>query len=491
MTLLADWPWVTAGEQLQALRQGECSAVELVQATLERLDRLNPKFNAVVVRDDERALETARIMDAERAAGRYKPLLGLPITVKESFAVAGLPTTMGHPAKAGNIAARDARSIALLRQAGAVIVGKSNVPLNNGDIQTFNDVYGLTRNPWDVDRTAGGSSGGSAASVAAGLAALELGSDIGGSVRIPAHFCGVAALKPTWGLIDDRGSGLPESRLAPRDIASVGPVARSAGDLDLMLSILAGPAPEDACAWKLELPAPRATRLRDFRVLLLDAHPLVASSVASQTLISELRAGLRQAGVNFHGADSQPAGGLLPDLAELHTVYQKLAIGSALATRPESFVKEAQEAVSRLDPSDNSYAATRVRSGLISHWDWLRANEARRQIRLQWARLFEHYDVVLMPTSVTPAFRHDHSMPRDARHVSVDGQDFRYLELFIWIAIASLNGHPSVTFPVGLWKGLPQGAQAMGPWLGDRTALAFAQAWEREVGGYSIPHGLN
>jgi len=490
MTSLAGWPWISAVQQLQALRQGECSSVELVQATLERLDRLHPRINAVVVRDDERALETARAMDAERTAGRSRPLLGLPMTVKESFAVAGLPTTMGNPANTGPIAAQDAHAVALLKEAGAVILGKSNVPLNNGDIQTFNDVYGLTRNPWNGERTPGGSSGGSAAAVAAGFAALELGSDIGGSVRIPAHFCGVAALKPTWGIIDDRGSGLPQSRLAPRDIASVGPVARSAEDLDLMLSVLAGPAPEDACAWALNLPAPRATRLRDFRVLLLDSHPLVAPSTASQALSDQLKDGLRQAGVNFHGATSHPAAGLLPDLVELHTVYQKLAIGSALATRPESFIRETQEAIARLDPDDNSYAATRVRSGMISHWDWLRANEARRHFRAQWTRLFEQYDVVLMPTSVTPAFRHDHSMPRDARHVNVDGHDYRYLELFIWIGIASQSGFPSVTFPVGLWQGLPQGAQAMGPWLGDRTALAFAQAWKREVGGYAVPPGL-
>ena len=490
MTLLAGWPWVSAVRQLQALRRGECSAVELVQATLERLDRLNSQFNAIVVRDDEHALETARAMDAERARGQDWPLLGLPVTVKESLAVAGLPTTMGNPAKAGNIATCDARATALLKQAGAVLIGKSNVPLNNGDIQTFNDVYGLTRNPWDVDRTPGGSSGGSAAAIAAGLSALDLGSDIGGSVRIPAHFCGVAALKPTWGLIDDRGNGLPDTRLAPRDIACLGPVARSAADLDLLLGVLAGPSPEDACAWKLDLPAPRATRLNAFRVLLLDTHPLVAPSAASQALVMQLHEGLRQAGANFHGADSRPAADLLPDLAELHDVYQRLAIGSALATRPDSFEQETREAVARLNPADQSYAATRLRSGLISHRDWLRADEARRYARAQWTRLFEYYDIVLMPTSVAPAFRHDHSMPRDARHVSVDGHDYRYLELFLWIAIASLNGFPSVTFPVGVWKGLPQGAQAMGPWLGDRTALAFAQAWEREVGGYPKPPGL-
>ena len=487
-----DWPWTSASAQLRALRARRCSSVELVQASLERIGRLQSSVNAVVVHDDERALQAAREADVALARGDSdRPLLGLPVTVKESIAVAGLPTTMGDPANRARIASRDAPTVARLKEAGAILLGKSNVPLNNGDIQSYNAVYGVTNNPWDVTRTVGGSSGGSAACIATGCAALELGSDIGGSVRIPAHFCGVSALKPTWGLIDDRGNGLPDSRLAPRDIACMGPLARSAEDLALALDLLAGPALEHAPAWTLRLPAPRARRLRDFRVLLLMQHPLLAPSAATGALEAQLRDGLQQGGASVTEATDAGAAGLLPDLARLHTVYQKLVIGSTLGNRPDSFFAEARQAVAALDPHDDGYAATRVRSQLITHADWLRADEERLHLRAQWAELFRHHDIVLMPTSVSPAFAHLHTMPRDARRVDVAGQGYDYLELFVWIGIASLTGLPCVTFPVANWNGLPLGAQAMAPWLYDHTALAFARAWEMEVGGFVKPPGLD
>ncbi|MFO1292506.1 MAG: amidase [Rubrivivax sp.] len=488
MSLPAAWPWASACAQLQALREGEVSAVELLEATLARIERLHPRLNAVVVRDDARARDAARAADAARARGDAGPLLGLPMTVKESLAVAGLPTTMGDPAQAGTRAAADAAVVQRLRRAGAVILGKSNVPLGNGDIQTDNALYGLTRNPWDGARTPGGSSGGGAAAVAAGCVALEMGSDIGGSLRIPAHFCGVSALKPTWGLIDDRGNGLPAARLAARDIACLGPIARSAADLELALDVAAGPRAEDAPAWRLALPAPRATRLREFRVLLLDEHPLLRASAATQALDERLRDGLRQAGARWLRA-GELAPGTLPDLSELHDVYQQLVIGSTLGTRPAAFEDEARAAIARLAADDGSYAATRVRAGLLTHRQWLLADEARQRIRRQWARVFEAVDIVLMPTSVSPAFAHDASQPRDARVVEVGTQGYRYLELFVWIAIASLAGLPALSFPVLRWQGLPLGAQAMAPWLGDRTALAFARAWETELGGFEAPAG--
>lgn len=484
----AVWPWGSAGEQLRALHAREVSAVELLGATLARIDRLHARLNAVVVRDDERAFAAAQAADVALARGDARPLLGLPMTVKESLAVAGLPTTMGDPAQAGNRAAADAEVVQRLRRAGAVILGKSNVPLANGDIQTDNALYGLTRNPWDGARTPGGSSGGGAAAVATGCVALEMGSDIGGSLRIPAHFCGVSALKPTWGLIDDRGNGLPGTRLAARDIACLGPIARSAADLELALDAVAGPRAEDSIAWRLALPASRAQRLREFRILLLDEHPLLEASAATQALDRHLRESLARAGARWLRA-GELAPGTLPDLAELHDVYQQLVIGSTLGTRAASFEDEARAAIARLDADDRSYAATRVRAGLLTHRQWLLADEARLRMRRQWARVFEAVDIVLMPTSVSPAFAHDASQPRDARVVEVGTQAYRYLELFVWIGIASLCGLPAASFPVLRWQGLPLGAQAMASWLGDRTAIAFAQAWEAEVGGFVAPPG--
>lgn len=483
------WPWASATAQLQALRERRCSSVELVRASLERIARLQTTVNAVVVCDSERALCAAREADAALARGEHhRALLGLPVTVKESIAVAGLPTTMGQPERAEHIADCDASAVQRLKEAGAIVVGKSNVPLNNGDIQSFNAVYGVTNNPWDMTRTPGGSSGGSAAAIASGCSALELGSDIGGSVRIPAHFCGVTALKPTWGLVSDRGNGLPATRLAPRDIACMGPLARSAQDVALALNVLAGPVPENAKAWTLQLPAPRARRLRDFRVLLLAQHPLLEPSAATLALEAQLREGLKKSGARVTEADAVDG---LPDLVRLHTVYQQLVIGSTLGGRPESFLVEAQRAVAALNPQDRSYAATRVRAQLLTHAQWLQANEERLRLRAQWAKLFAHYDVVLMPTSVTPAFEHVHTMPRDARSVEVAGHRYHYLELFVWIGIASLTGLPCITFPVCRWNQLPLGAQAMGPWLEDHSAIAFAQAWETEIAGFTPPPGID
>src|SRR5437764_8806209 len=246
------------------LAKRQISARELLDAAISRVEALDPKINAVVVRDFEGARAAADIADAALTKGERRPLLGLPMTVKEAFHVAGLPTTWGNPKFKDWKAEVDALAVQRLKAAGAVVLGKTNVPLGLSDSQSYNDVYGTTNNPWDLTRTPGGSSGGSAAALAAGFVPLELGSDIGGSLRGPAHFCGVFSHKPTLDLVPQRGSGPPQIPAVPvrGDLAVYGPMARSAADLALELNVLAGPDEMmEGIGYKLALPQPPHEKL--------------------------------------------------------------------------------------------------------------------------------------------------------------------------------------------------------------------------------------
>jgi amidase len=258
----SDFAYRTAAELAEAMAAGQVSAVELAQDAIERIERYDGTINAVCVRDFDRALAAAREADAARARGDVRPLLGIPMTVKESFNVAGLPTTWGMPWFRDFTASEDALAVARVKAAGAVILGKTNVPLALGDFQSYNDIYGTTRNPWDPTRTPGGSSGGSAAALAAGYGALSLGSDIAGSLRAPAHYCGVYAHKPTFGLVPARGHTPPPAPpiAIERDLAVIGPMARSAADLSLLLDILAEPDELTlGAAYRFALPPARGT----------------------------------------------------------------------------------------------------------------------------------------------------------------------------------------------------------------------------------------
>jgi len=272
------WSYRSTQDLRAALGKREISALELLEQVIKRVEAVDGRLNAVVVRDFERARQAAKAADLALGRGEAKPLLGIPMTVKESFNVAGLPTTWGIPRFKDFTAQEDALIVARVKAAGAVIFGKTNVPIVLGDWQSYNEIYGTTNNPWDVGRTPGGSSGGSAAALAAGFGPLSLGSDIGGSLRVPAHFCGIYAHKPTFGLVPARGHSPPGTRPLPRDIdlAVVGPMARSAADLSLVMDVIAGPDEERAgIGYRLALPAARHAVLQDFRVLVIDEHPLL------------------------------------------------------------------------------------------------------------------------------------------------------------------------------------------------------------------------
>ncbi len=287
----SQWSFKTAVELSAALAAKKVSAVELAEDAIGRIERHDAKINAICVRDFERGLAAARAADAELARGVKKPLLGIPMTVKESYNVAGLPTTWGIPAQKDFMPAEDALPITRVKDAGGVILGKTNVPLGLGDWQSYNEIYGTTNNPFDLGRTPGGSSGGSSAALAAGYGPLSLGSDIGGSLRVPAFHCGVYAHKPTFALVPVRGHTPPPFQPLPldRDLAVVGPMARSAADLSLLLDTIAGPDPLEAGkGYKLALPPPRHTALKGFRVLVVDTDPLMPTDKVVRGTIDTL-----------------------------------------------------------------------------------------------------------------------------------------------------------------------------------------------------------
>ena len=460
--------------------------MELAQDAISRIERHDARINAICVRDFERGLDAARAADASLARGETRPLLGIPLTVKESYNIAGLPTTWGFPAQKDFMPTDDALSITRVKQAGAVILGKTNVPLGLGDWQSYNEIYGTTNNPYDLGRTPGGSSGGSSAALAAGYGPLSLGSDIGGSLRVPAFHCGVYAHKPTFALVPSRGHTPPPLPPLPldRDLAVIGPMARSTADLSLLLDVIAGPDPLDAgTAYRLALPPPRHDVLEDFRVLVVDTDPVMPTNAVVRAAIDRLAANLGKADVKID-RDSP----LLPDFAASSRLYMRMLMSFLGATLPPEGIAAAETGVAKLAPDDMSLGAERLRGMVLSHRDWVQADGGRARLRAQWRELFKSFDAVICPVMPTPAYPHDHSPEQEKRHVDIDGKDYAYPDQLAWPGIATLPGLPATAIPIGLSpEGLPIGVQIVGPWLEDRTPLKLAELIEREFGGFVPP----
>jgi amidase len=474
---------------VEDLRSRRISAVEALEHAIARIEARDGELNTVVVRDFERARAAATAADDALARGDRRPLLGVPMTVKESFNVAGLPTTWGIAGVSGPVPQHDAVTVARLKASGAVILGKTNVSTHLADWQSTNAVYGRTRNPWDPARTPGGSSGGAAAALAAGFVSLELGSDLFGSLRVPAHCCGVFAHKPTVGLIPARGHappGTPElSVSADADLGVVGPLARCAGDLMLALDVLAGPDDAQATGYRLALPPARHTRLGDFRVLVLETHPLLPTSKEVRAAMQQLAGHLRSTGATV--GDSSP---LLPDLTQVAETFEWLLMALLGANYPDPLYASRLERAARLPAGERSREATRQRALVSSHRDWMRAQRIRIAISHQWRQLFREWDVVICPILPTTAFPHDDA-EIDQRTIDVDGQRIPYGFQGIWSGPATLSGLPATAIPIGPGNsGLPVGVQLIGPYLEDRTPLAFAQLAEREFGGFRPPPGF-
>ena len=485
----SEWDYGTIGQLSEALRTRKISASELLEHTISRIETVDRRLNAVVVRDFARARRAAAVADIALARGERRPLLGIPMTVKEAFNIAGLPTSWGYPQFKDFVPEQDAIVVSRVKRAGAVILGKTNLPAGLGDFQSYNDVYGTTNNPWDVGRSPGGSSGGSAAALAAGFGPLSLGSDIGGSLRVPAHFCGIYAHKPTLGLVPFRGYGPPQSPPLPHgsDIAVLGPMARTAADLALALDVIAGPDEvRHGIAYRLALPAARHGNLKSFRILVIDSHPLMPTDAAVRSAIGRLSERLIKAGAKVAHTSA-----LLPNLADSARLYMRLLGSSKSGSIPPDVYEATRRSATSLAPGEHGLAAERMRGTAMSHRDWLAADLERAQLQQKWSVLFREWDVVIYPAAATPAFPHDHSLPIEARHLEIGGEAYPFLDaFFVWADPATTCGLPATAVPIDRSPiGLPIGVQIIGPFLEDRTTIAFAALLEREFGGFVPPPG--
>lgn len=479
---MTDLSFCSAGELAGRIRAREIGSLELTEHYIDRIERLDGDVNAVVVRDFERARKAARAADEALAAGDVAgPLHGVPMTIKESYDVAGLPTTWGIPDFAENVAGSDAQSVRAYKAAGAILLGKTNVPRDLADFQSYNDLYGTTCNPWDLGRTPGGSSGGSAAALAAGLTGLESGSDIGGSIRNPAHYCGVYGHKPTWGIVPPQGHALPGMVGGP-DIAVCGPLARSAGDLALAMEVLAGPEPLDRPGWQLVLPRPSKTSLSELRVALWpsDALAPVAGEIADR--VAQLGETLAKLGATVSDT-ARPSF----DPRESHHTYVQHLNSIMASGLPEEVFTQMQQAADGLSRDDRSDQAVMLRAMVLSHRDWIRADHARERLRYAWRAFFDEWDVLVCPQMATTAFPHDHSEPT-TRTLEVDDQTRPYFEQLFWSGLATGSYLPSTVFPTGPSReGLPIGLQAIGPEYDDLRTIDFARLVAREIGGFVPP----
>ena len=480
MTATAFWP---ARRLVSAIRRRKISAVELLELYLERVAAHNPALNAIVVTDLEGARARAKAADEALARGEtWGPLHGLPMTVKESYDMVGTPTTWGIPRLHDNYPKRNALVVERFLGAGAVIFGKTNVPLHLSDWQSFNEIYGTTNNPWDLSRAPGGSSGGSAAALAAGLTALEAGSDIGASIRNPAHYCGVYGHKPTYGVVSPRGQALPGS-VAPSDISVVGPMARSAADLDLALGIMAGPDDIDAKGWRLSLPPARKKSLAEFKVALMLDEPTARVDRAVQDRLQALADFLARRGAKVDDRARPEI-----DTAAAHALYIKLLRAATSTRQTDADFAGNQERAQALAPGDESYLARTTRANVLAHRDWLVANQERHRMRLKWAAFFEDYDLLLCPPAASAAFPHDQAGERHDRTILVDGAPVPATDQLFWAGFSCLVYLPSTVAPIGLTaQGLPVGVQIVGPQYGDRLCILFARLIEREYHAFMAP----
>ena len=483
----ADLDFASALDAARAIRTGRVSSVELTTRMLDRIAQHNGKLNAIVMLARDEALARARAADEARARREFwGPFHGVPGTIKDTFEVAGVTTTAGSPTLRNHVPTRDAAVAARLRAAGMVILGKSNVPLFAADWQSYNAVYGQTNNPWDLSRTPGGSTGGGAAALAAGLTYLEPGSDLAGSIRIPAHFCGVYGHKPSLDVVPMRGHippppGIPAS--PPSTLPVAGPLARSAADLRAALEVLGGPDGDDARAWRWTLPPARGARLRDYRIGFVLDDPRAPVVPVERDVLSVAVESFRKAGAQLD--EGFPPG---LDVDQQYEAYLTILYAHFTEPlRPDQVEGMRQIAANQ----DGSYRARYARAVTAPDALLGTMETRRRRARGIWQEYFRAHDAFLMPTALVPAFPHDHSGNPLTRTLDTPAGPRPYSDLCFWISFATLAGLPATTAPVGLTPdGLPVGLQIVGPYLEDATPIDVAGRLADVVGGFRPPPGF-
>jgi amidase len=452
--------WTTS-EQAFAISTKSLSAVELFSAQLARVEQLDPQINAICTRAIEPAHAQAKRADDATANGEsWGPLHGITVTVKDAIETAGIVSTGGSTALRNHVPTHDAPVVASIKNAGAIVFGKTNLPEWSGEWQAFNEMFGTTNNPWNLSYTPGGSSGGAAAVVAAGMSSFEIGTDIGGSIRIPSAFSGVFGHKPSFGVIPTLGYlDEPNGGTVESDVNVFGPIARSSADLRLLLDIMAGPTPDRAVGWRLDLPEPASRNISGLR-------------------------GLR-VGVWFedNSLPSDPA--MLSVVYSMLPVLENAGAHLDLVTRPRFDTATAWVESMQLISAACSVSGL---EGEMGHTDWLHAHRKRTDTRQRWAEYFQTVDVLLCPVSVTTAIPHLQVGPMEDRKMNIGGHPVPYFLIGAWASMIGGAYLPSTSTPIGRTaNGLPVGVQVVSPYLQDRSSIAISGWISELIGGYAVP----
>ncbi|WP_339801680.1 amidase family protein [uncultured Marinobacter sp.] len=483
--------YCAASTLVQMMEQGEITSESLTLYLLQRIKDVNPDINAVVTVAEEQALIQARAADQARQRGdTLGPLHGLPLTLKDTWEVPGMSCTAGASVLAEYQPEKPADVVRRLTDAGAFVLGKTNVPYYASDLQSFNRLHGTSNNPWDLKRTPGGSSGGAAAALAAGLTPLEVGSDLAGSIRTPAHFCGVFGHKPSRTLVSFRGHvpGPPGTLVQP-DLAEGGPMARNARDLELLLRTIAGPGEALARSWQLSMEPARFTELRQVRAGLWLEDPLCPVEHEQINGFRKLADTL-----SHEGALVSQASHPLLTLERILPAYFNLLgslLSGGLSSRQKRHLRMfalAEKPLRRMTPVTHGMAEY-ARGTSQSIDQWMRWNEIREKMRNEVESLFGEVDVLLTPVNPVTAIHHDQKSPQFRRQIRVNGETRSYMDQFCWIAFATLLGLPATSVPIGVTRhGLPYSIQVIGAPGRDLTTLKFAQLLEQHgLAGFRVP----
>jgi len=477
----------SASELVEMILSNQISSSDLLEVYIDRYEKYNGKINAIITTSFDKARLKAKKADSALKNGeKWGALHGLPITIKDNLEVIDMPCTSGSPSLKNHFPVKNADLVQRLLDQGAIIFGKTNLPLFGDDVQTHNKVFGQTNNPWNLDRTPGGSSGGTAAALAAGLTALDIGNDIGGSIRTPASFCGVYGHKPSFGIVPDRGMIPPMPKLfkgeysLPTDIAVSGPLARSADDLDLALSIIVSPELPDKKAWRIQLPDARKTSLTEFKIgIWLDDPTCPVDSSVGDCLQNSVDA-LAKAGAII--LDKKPA----VSFEESWEIFIKALNGTMSAGVPDGLFEKWLSKESKIQDSQD-YQNRQISGSIQRHREW-KINDFKRQIlREKWAEYFKEIDVLLCPVTPIAAFPHDHT-PWFDRMITVNNQERPYSDLMGWAGVTNVVYLPATIAPSGFTpEGLPVGIQIVGPYLEDRTPIQLARLMKDIVGGFEPP----